>query len=271
MAENTAPGRVLIGCSGFSYDDWVGPFYPEGLAKEERLSHYALFFPFVELNFSYYQMPNAHGLLAMAERTPSSFKFSLKAHRSLTHEPTDVWKDDAELFRRAALPLAERGRLACVILQLPYRFHYTVENRVYLGELMEELSPFPLAVEFRNSGWQNDRVREELERRGAALLCVDEPELPNLPRPEAAVTAPFAYARFHGRNAEAWWTGDNESRYDWDYSDEELRSWLPRIALLRAKAVITYVAFNNHSKGRAVSNARHLKDLVETFQAPSTQ
>ncbi len=270
MSAKEAQGRLLVGCSGFSYDDWQGAFYPEGLAKEERLAHYALFFPFVELNFSYYQMPSARCLLAMAERTPSSFHFSIKAHRSLTHEPSEVWKEDAELFRTAVLPLAEHDRLACVILQLPYRFHYTIENRVYLGQLMDELEPFPLAVEFRNSDWQNERVREELERRKAALLCVDEPELPRLPRPEAVVTAPFAYVRFHGRNAEAWWTGDNSSRYDYDYSDEELRSWLPRIATLRASALVTYVAFNNHVKGRAVTNARHLKELVDTFQPPST-
>lgn len=259
-------GRILIGTSGYSYDDWEGPFYPEGLSKDERLAHYSLFFPFVELNFSYYKMPTARGLSSMADRTPRSFLFSIKAHQSLTHEVKPGWKDDAELFVKAVGALADRGKLACVIVQLPYRFHYEVENRVYLSELLKELSPFPTAVEFRNAQWTNERVFEELEKRKAAYLCVDEPELPNLPRPEPRATAPFSYVRFHGRNKEAWWTGDNASRYEYDYGDAELREWLPRFALLRAKTEVLYVAFNNHSKGRAVANGRKLKELTDLLQ-----
>ncbi len=258
-------GKVLIGTSGFSYDDWTGPFYPEGLSKEERLSHYALFFPFVELNFSYYQMPSRRGLEGMAERTHQGFLFSIKAHRSLTHEPGPGWRDDAAAFRRAVAGLAERDRLACVILQLPYRFRHDKENRIFLASLLDEMRPLPVAVEFRNAEWMTDRVYDELERRGAALLCVDEPALPNLPRPEARATADFSYVRFHGRNGESWWTGDNESRYDWDYTDEELREWLPRIFALRDKAATVYVAFNNHSKGRAVKNARELGAILDLF------
>jgi uncharacterized protein YecE (DUF72 family) len=258
-------GKLVIGTSGYSYDDWQGPFYPEGLAKEDRLRHYSLFFPFVELNFSYYKMPEAHSLRAMADKTPSSFLFSVKAHQSLTHEVKRDWKDDAELFVKAVSVLAERGKLACVLVQLPYRFHYTVENRVYLSELLSELAPFPQAVEFRNAEWMNERVFSELSSRGAAYLAVDEPELPNLPRPEPSATADIGYVRFHGRNKEAWWSGDNVSRYDYDYSDVELREWLPRIALLREKTKTLYVAFNNHSKGRAVANAKSLKALTDLF------
>lgn len=259
-------GKLLIGTSGYSYDDWQGGFYPEGLSRDERLSHYALFFPFVELNFSYYKMPDAHGLKAMVERTPRSFLFSIKAHQSLTHQIGQDWRHDAELFVKAVGALAEHDKLACVLVQLPYRFHYDVENRVYLSELLKELSRFPVAVEFRNSQWINERVFEELAKRGAAYLCVDEPELPNLPRPEPRATADFSYIRFHGRNKEAWWTGDNVSRYDYDYSDTELREWLPRIALLREKTKVLYVAFNNHSKGRAVANGKQLKEITDLFQ-----
>jgi uncharacterized protein YecE (DUF72 family) len=258
-------GKVLIGTSGFSYDDWTGPFYPAGLSREERLSHYALFFPFVELNFSYYQMPTRRGLKAMADRTQGQFLFSVKANRSLTHEPGPAWKEDAAAFRDAVSALADEGRLACVLLQLPYRFHHDRENRVFLASLLDEMRPFPTAVEFRNAEWMTERVYEELAKRGAALLCVDEPALPNLPPPVSRATADFSYLRFHGRNEESWWSGDNETRYDWDYSDEELREWLPGIRALREKSSTVYVAFNNHSKGRAVKNARRLAGLLELF------
>jgi len=120
-------------------------------------------------------------------------------------------------------------------------------------------------VECRNAEWMTERVYEELAKRGAALLCVDEPALPNLPPPVSRATADFSYLRFHGRNEESWWSGDNETRYDWDYSDEELREWLPGIRALREKSSTVYVAFNNHSKGRAVKNARRLAGLLELF------
>jgi uncharacterized protein YecE (DUF72 family) len=255
-------GEILIATSGYSYDDWRGEFYPEGLAKDEFLRYYALFFPFTELNFSYYAMPEARRLKAMAERTPAGFMFSLKAHKSLTHEPGPAWRDDAASFAKAAGALAELGRLAAVLVQLPYSFHYRPENRRYLAALLEALAPLPLAVEFRNDEWQGPRVLEELEKRGAGIVGVDRPELPGLPPVSEAVTAGLGYVRFHGRNEGAWWTGDNVSRYDYLYSADELAAWTPRLKRMAKEARVLYVAFNNHAKGKAVRNAGELKALL---------
>jgi len=254
-------GDVSIATSGYSYEDWRGAFYPEDLPKDDFLRYYALFFPFVELNFSYYAMPKASSLAAMAARTPSGFRFSVKAHKSLTHEPGAAWREDAATFSRAVGALADAGRLAAVLVQLPYRFHHTPDNRGYLAALLGALAPLPLVVEFRNDEWRGERVYDELERRGVGVAMVDRPELPGLPAMDERVTGGLAYMRFHGRNADAWWSGDATSRYDYLYSREELALTVPRLKRM-AKAGNLLVAFNNHARANAVRNAGELKALL---------
>jgi uncharacterized protein YecE (DUF72 family) len=157
--------------------------------------------------------------------------------------------------------MSEADRLLAVLVQLPYSFHHTPDNRNYLARLLSALAPLPLAVEFRNDEWQTERVFDELERRGASVVMVDRPELPGLPPVSDRVTGNFAYARFHGRNAEAWWSGDATSRYDYLYSVDELANAVPRLRRM-AKAERVLIAFNNHARGNAVRNARELKSII---------
>lgn len=253
--------EILVGTSGYSYEDWRGSFYPEGLPKEEFLRYYSLFFPFVELNFSYYTMPSRKALTAMADRTHAGFGFTLKAHKSLTHEPGPGWRDDATAFVGAAAALAERDRLLAALVQLPYSFHHTPERRTFLANLLDALTPLPLAVEFRNDEWQGQRVEDGLRERGVGVVMVDRPELPGLPPQGEAVTGPVAYVRFHGRNESAWWDGDATSRYDYLYSQEELDAALPRLRRMASKARLL-VAFNNHARGNAPRNAGELKAKI---------
>lgn len=255
-------GTITIATSGYSYDDWRGVLYPDDLPKDRFLQYYSLFFNFVELNFSYYTMPRAATLSAMAGRTPPSFRFSLKAHRSLTHEPGVGWKEDAATFARAADALAGQGRLVAVLLQLPYRFHHTPDNRSYLAALIDALKPLPLVVEFRNDEWSTGRVYDELDRRGVGLAMVDRPDLPGLPEESDRVTGGLGYMRFHGRNADAWWNGDATGRYAWDYTREELGATVPRIRRMAGNADL-FIAFNNHAAGHAVTNAGTLRELLE--------
>jgi uncharacterized protein YecE (DUF72 family) len=264
LAHSWAMGerRTLIGTCGYSYDEWRGPFYPEPIRKEGFLAYYAGAFPFVELDFSWYGMPKAPALARLASQVPKGFLFALKAHRSLTHERGPDWRARAAEFAAAAAALAEADALAAVLVQLPYSFKRDEDGRRYLGALCDELSAFPLAVEFRNDEWQEERVLAELDRRGAALVLVDRPDLPGLPPSSAAVAGGWSYMRFHGRNAEAWWTGGAAGRYDYLYSEEELRATLPLLRSVEEKAELLLVAFNNHSKGRAVVNAKMLKGLL---------
>jgi uncharacterized protein YecE (DUF72 family) len=106
-------------------------------------------------------------------------------------------------------------------------------------------------------------VYRGLEKRGVAFVNVDEPLLPGLPRPTALVTAPHAYVRFHGRNAANWWNGDNTTRYDYGYSNDEIAEWIPRIRQMNDKATTVMVLFNNHFQGKAANDARKLKEMLD--------
>jgi uncharacterized protein YecE (DUF72 family) len=255
--------RILIGTSGYSYEDWIGPVYPPGTDKRDFLSLYSRQFSVVELNFSYYQQPSARTLERMARSTADGFLFSVKAHKSMTHEIGESWEKDIAAFREGIRPLVDSKRLAAVLLQFPYSFAYAPETRSRLAGLCERLAGLPLAVEFRKSEWLRDSVFQGLRERGTALVSVDEPDLPKLLKPSTEVTAEFAYIRFHGRNAANWWTGDNATRYDYRYSEEELSEWVERIKAILEKARMLMIFFNNHRRGMAAQNAREMKALLE--------
>lgn len=254
--------QILVGTSGYSYKDWQGILYPEALPQTEYIRYYALQFPFVELNFSYYVMPSQKALKNLVAKTPASFQFSIKAHKTLTHERSSDWKSQAITFLQNIELLADHNRLAGVLIQLPYSFHYQKENRQYLKDLLDILASVPCYLEFRNAEWCNERVYEALDKRKVGLVMVDAPEMRGLPRPSSLVTGGKAYIRMHGRNATNWWEGDATSRYDYEYSVAELGSWLPKIFSMAQKAVL-FIAFNNHAHGNAVKNAKQLVELIQ--------
>jgi uncharacterized protein YecE (DUF72 family) len=254
--------KILVGTSGYSYKDWIGPFYPQGTPEKDFLAFFAARFSFVELNFSYYTMPAAPLLEKLIEKTGPDFQFAIKTHQSLTHEKSDALDKDIEIYRRGIRPLVDGKKLGAVLIQFPFSFHYTTDNRRHLDRLCRGLEGLPLAVEFRNREWVLEPVLVELKKRNAAFVNVDQPDLPNLILPSAHVTADIAYVRFHGRNRENWWTGDNVSRYDYQYNDDELAGWLNRIRELSGKVRLLFVAFNNHSRGQALVNAGRLKAML---------
>ena len=260
-----APGkpRILVGTSGYSYNDWIGPFYPEGTTRQDFLSLYAREFSVVELNFSYYQQPSPRTLERMVAATPLGFTFAVKAHRSMTHEIGESWEKDIDSFRSGVQPMMDAGRLAAVLLQFPYSFKYTPESRSRLAALCGKLEGLPLAVEFRTSEWLKEQVFDGLRQRGVSLVSVDEPDLPKLLRPTTETTGSLGYVRFHGRNKAAWWTGDNASRYNYLYNRDELEEWVQRIRQIIEGVPLLLLFFNNHWRGNAAQNAREMRLLLE--------
>ncbi len=254
---------ILIGTSGFSYKDWVGPVYPEGLPKSEWLAFYAAEFPTCELNFSYYRIPTARTLGRMAERVPAGFLFTVKAYKGITHEREEPERD-MEQLTAALAPLIEAEKFACVLAQFPYSFHATPANRDYLKRVREGFGDLPLVVEFRSREWIGERTFEELRALNLGFCCVDQPRLENLVPPLAVATGPVAYVRFHGRNRAKWWQHDEAwERYDYTYSDDELAGWVGKIRQLDEETGLTLVYMNNHWQGQAVGTARQLKTLME--------
>lgn len=261
-------GKIYIGTSGYSYKDWVGPLYSTGSQTADYLAQYARKFDYTELNFSYYKMPESKQLdrmLSTARSENPVFCFSVKAHKSMTHErPTDRKHllRDCDLFRKSLDPLLSDSALLAVLLQFPFSFHYSDDNRQYLSDLVELLKGYPLAVEFRSMEWLIPSVFRGLEERGVAFVNVDVPELAGLPTASAQVTSEIAYLRFHGRNSANWWQGDNTSRYDYRYSIQELTQWVPALKKMQAQSRILIVAFNNHAAAKAVRNAEELHKII---------
>jgi uncharacterized protein YecE (DUF72 family) len=255
--------EILIGTSGYSYTEWVGKVYPEGTKQKDFLGCYAGLFPTVELNFSYYKMPEAKNLAKMLFDGGSSLTFSIKAHKTLTHEIDPVeWKDEAEKYITAISPLLCAKRLEVVLFQFPYSFKYDTENRKYLDQLLKYFKDVPVAVEFRKADWYSTKVIEEMKSRNIPLVSLDMPELPKLPPQMDIVTAPVAYIRLHGRNSEAWWGKDDHARYDYLYTDSEVEAWASRIKLMTEQAQRILIYFNNHPFGKAARNAQTLIQLL---------
>ncbi len=253
--------KIYIGTSGYSYEDWIGPFYPPGTGKRDFLAFYSARFPMVELNFTYYRQPEPHVLSSMLAATGNDFVFSVKAHKSMTHEG-DKSQSTISAYLRGIEPLVAARRLTAVLLQFPYSFHYTEENRKYLAALCDNLKDLPLAVELRDSSWQRKSVYSELTSRNIATTVVDCPPLKGLPEPLPVITSDLGYIRFHGRNSRNWWSGTNASRYDYLYAEDDLDRWLDKIAEMAGNANVLLIAFNNHWRGQAVRNAVQLENLL---------
>ena len=257
------PARIFIGTSGYSYQDWLGYFYPPRLPKDKMLAYYSQEFPFTEVNSTFYTLPSPQLCAGLARKAPPGFLFTVKAHKSLTHERPANAADFARRFLFALEPLVAGGKLGAILLQFPYSFSHTPENRRYLAALSRLLFPVPAAVEFRHQSWAGKDTWDFLRELGRGYTCVDEPALKGLMGPAVACTAPIAYVRFHGRNAAKWWRhGQAHERYDYLYTEEELREWVPGIRSLASEAEKVFVAFNNHYRGQAVINARMLREML---------
>jgi uncharacterized protein YecE (DUF72 family) len=251
---------IRLGASGFSYDDWVGPVYPSGLPRRDWLGFYAREFDALELNVTYYRVPAASTIAGWIERTPQDFLFSVKAHGSLTH---DRQAPDFAGFRRSVQPLTESGKLACVLAQFPQSFKPTAQNADYLKAMRAGLGDLPLVMEFRDRAWAQEATFRLLAGLPAGYCCVDEPALPGLMPPLARAVGPLAYVRLHGRNASQWWEHEAAwQRYDYTYTDDELREWLPRLMDLDADVPLTLVFANNHYRGQSLDALRRLKRLL---------
>jgi len=255
---------IVIGTSGYSYHEWVGSVYPEGTKAKDYLSCYSGLFPTVELNFSYYTMPKADSLAKMLADGGNTLTFSIKAHKTLTHEVNpSLWEGEAKTYLTAIEPMLAAGRLEAVLFQFPYSFQYTPDNRRYLDKLLAYFKGVPAAVEFRKADWYTGNVIDGMKNRNVPLVSLDLPELPKLPPTMDVVTAPMAYIRLHGRNKEAWWGDDDHARYDYLYSDREIEAWADRIKRITEQAKRILVYFNNHPLGKAARNAHTLEKILK--------
>jgi uncharacterized protein YecE (DUF72 family) len=266
--------KVWIGTSGYSYADWVGPFYPPGLRSNQMLRYYSGDFPVVELNFTFYRLPTAAMLARLADQTPAGFQFVAKLPQTLSHQ-----EDPRDLapFREAVEELRRRGRLLGLLCQLPQATHHERRHLDRLDHLGRELADYRLAVEFRHRSWARPDVPEWLRERGLDLVAVDVPDIPALYPRGLVRSGPRLYVRFHSRNAGNWYLSDKE-RYDYHYPDAALQEWAGSLAAAAGRTHEAFLFLNNCRGGQAVDNARRLRELlrgrgpqVEVVEPPEPQ
>lgn len=257
---------IYIGTSGYSYDDWIGPFYPEGTKKSEFLAYYRQHFPTTELNFTYYRMPTAGMLANISNKVSPGFLFAVKVPGEITHEREDDPLPGVARFNEALVPLKEEDKFACALAQFPSSFHATAANKDYLKQLRQGFGDTRVVVEFRNREWMSEETFDLLRENDFGYCCVDQPQFESLMPPIAIATSEVAYARFHGRNYQKWWHHEEAwERYDYEYKREELAEWVPKIIGLdqQKETMLTLIYMNNHWEGQAPASANLMRDLLQ--------
>ena len=287
--------NLRIGTSGWSYPagrgTWNGVFYPKPRPKGfDELAFYAEHFDTVEVNSTFYGQPRADVSRGWAARTPHDFEFSLKLYQKFTHprmyeervvkslpegaragtaalhELTRPTAADLDEFRRGIDPIASAGKLGALLAQFPPSFKDSPPARDYLAWLLRAFAGYPMAVELRHRSW-SDHIAETLTLINgfqSAWVQIDEPKfrfsirqnyLPNVKG--------FYYMRLHGRNVDKWWRHDrSEDRYDYFYSDDELKEFSETAGAARRLVKKAYLYTNNHFSAKSVANATMIKQQL---------
>ena len=250
---------IRVGTSGYSFTDWIGPFYPTRVRDRDMFTYYTGHFDTVEINYTFYRMPSPRTLTRLQQISPDGFSFWVKAYRTITHEyqPADI-----PAFVAALAPLREAGKLAGVLLQFPQSFHRTPDTRRYLQRVTQTFHEVPLAVELRHYTWQHPATLASLRKYGHTLVVPDVPEIPALYQTPPVATSRTGYVRLHSRNAANWYDAGVD-RYDYDYTPEQLRALLQGWRQLEDQLDQVYTFFNNCHSGQAARNAEAFRRLLE--------
>jgi uncharacterized protein YecE (DUF72 family) len=304
-------GTIRIGTCSWADEALSRYFYPPGTPSGARLPYYAEHFDTVEVDSTYYRLPVPEMVERWAERTPDDFVIHVKAFGVMTRHavkvealPTDL-RDEAptddkgrlerpsrefraEIFRRfreALEPLRSAGKLGGILMQFA---PYVVPREAsidYLEWARDQLGEDEMMVEFRHRSWyEGDQLAETLallERIGATHVVVDAPKVDakNVPPTVLAVTSSMTYVRFHGRNADTWNVRGRSAaeRFDYLYSEDELREWVEPLQELAGQAEQAFAVFNNNNRSpsgdggfvaQAPTNAFMLRKLLAEAEVP---
>lgn len=242
--------KVLVGCSGWSYTDWIGVLYR---TKKNWFSEYAKIFGTTEINSTFYSYPKESLMRGLARVSPQGFVFSAKIPQLITHAKRlrvgdDVGKD-LNRFLYLLEPLRSTDKLGALLIQLPPSFDRQLDVFEEFAGILP-LDDYEFVVEFRDLSWMTDETWRLLRKFRLGYCIVDEPLLP----PTTEVTSNIAYIRWHGKGKQPW--------YYYQYREEELSSWRPKVEAVAQKAKKTYAYFNNHFRGYAPLNALQLMKIL---------
>ncbi len=267
---------IRVGPAGWNYKDWAGIAYPAPLPRGfDHLAYLARYFPTIEINSSYYGSPRAATSAAWARRVADNpdFRFTAKLWKRFTHERgTAFTQADVAEVRGGLDPLMGAGKLGALLLQFPWSFRRTDENRQWLDDVTSTFCDYPQVLEVRHCSWNTPEFYDELKERGIGFVNIDQPLFSDSMRPSATVTAPVGYVRVHGRNYQDWFRKDAGvgARYDYLYSAAELKPWVDRSREIAKATNDLFVITNNHYKGKALVNAVMIESMLveEPVTAP---
>jgi len=244
--RNRVRGRARVGCSGWQYRHWRGDFYPDTLPQSQWFEHYASVFDTVEINNTFYRLPERATFKRWAERAPAGFEFAVKASRFLTH--MKKLKDPEEPVERLFSRMSALGsRLGPVLYQLPPGWAVDVERfHHFLGILPKDARH---VVEFRHPSWYVPAIRSLAVEHGVTI-CLHDMAGSATGRD---VTGPFVYVRFHGPSV----------RYGGSYTDERLQRWAVWLNARLDDGCDVYAYFNNDVGGHAPRNALTLRRMLD--------
>lgn len=241
-------GEIRLATQGWSYKDWVGAFYPDGMAATDYLGFYSRVFDCVELDTTFYGPPRAETVRTWDEATPAGFEFAAKMPRAITHDKRLV-EVEPDLVEFLTAMSCFRPKLGPVLIQLPPSFEAddweTFKN--FIAILPEE---FKYAVEFRHESWLTQRTEESLAQRGLAWTVVDHHYMPR----EVRFTADFAYVRWLGRRSDV----KRLDRVQIDRS-KDLEFWARELDRIAQKVQRIYGFMNNHYAGHAPASINELR------------
>ncbi len=278
LMESQGKAKVYIGPAGWSYDDWKGIVYPSDMSRATHpLRYLSTFFDTIEVNSTFYRPPNWKHCVSWIDKVADNprFMFTLKLWERFTHK-RDSWPSTKEIQQvlDGMAPLAEAVKIGALLIQFPWSFKRTPENRTWLARITDTFSAYPLALEIRHDSWNRPEVYEALAERRIAFCNIDQPLFRDSLAPSAQVTARVGYVRLHGRNYDNWFREDagRNDRYNYLYSRDELKSWIEKVEKIRTHADEVYVMTNNHYRGQAVVNAFELQaDLGKPDVKPPPQ
>lgn len=240
------PAKIYIGTSGYIYYHWREVFYPAALPSYKWLEHYTKFFKTVELNVTFYRLPQESAFKSWYKRTPKDFIFVLKGSRFITHvkKLQGVVQATKLFFGRASLL---KEKLGVILWQLSPSWKKNTER---LEKFLKLVSQYKIrqAFEFRHESWFCEEVYKILKKYNVALCLADSPYYPKVEK----VTADFVYLRFHG----------GKILYGSRYSKKEMQEWAKKIKRWIKRGLDVYAYFNNDAFGYAVENANELKNLL---------
>ena len=247
--------NVFLGTSGWSYKDWIGPFYAE--KDRSMLRAYSKVFRTVEIDSTFYRYPSKGMVMGWVKYSPEGFVYSAKLPKLITHKKkldlNERVEEDLQKFIELIEPLSLSGKLGCILIQLPPKFQYKPKELEDFFKILPTHMRF--AVEFRDPSWMRQETWTLLEEYQVAYTIVDEPLLP----PEIHVTSDIAYFRWHGHGTRPW--------YNYRYQVEELEPWIPRVKEAAEKVQRIYGYFNNHYHGYAVENCLQALEMLKVLSS----